>query len=186
MNKDGREEEESLIKRVVQRDREAFASVYDMYVNRVYTHAYYYLLNKVDAEDITQEVFIRAWKAIDKYKSTGAPFLSWLLKIARNMIIDRHRSTKPVTPLEDIEDHDNHQISAEAQIEIGFEQSRIRQAILKLKGDEGKIIVLRFIDGYKIGEIARMLNRSEGAIRVAQYRALVKLRSILNDKLIEK
>jgi RNA polymerase sigma-70 factor (ECF subfamily) len=177
----GLEAEGCLIKRAVQRDREAFTSLYTLYVNRVYAHAYYSLSNKVDAEDITQEVFIRAWKGIDKYKASGAPFIAWLLKISNNLIIDRNRSKKPVTYVEDLKDLYNHPISPESQVEIKFEQLRIREAISKLKGDKQKIIVLRYIDGYKIEEIAKMLNCSQGAIRITQYRALIDLRKTLKN-----
>jgi RNA polymerase sigma-70 factor (ECF subfamily) len=186
MRIDGLEAEGYLIKRAVQRDREAFTSLYSLFVKRVYAHAYYSLSNKVDAEDITQEVFIRAWKGIDKYKASGAPFIAWLLKISNNLIIDRNRSTKPITYVEDLNDLDNHPISPESQVEIKFEQLRIREAISKLKGDKQKIIVLRYIDGYKIEEIAKMLNCSQGAIRITQYRALIELRKTLNEKSLEK
>jgi RNA polymerase sigma-70 factor (ECF subfamily) len=186
MRIDGLEAEENLIKRAVQRDREAFTSLYSLFVKRVYAHAYYSLSNKGDAEDITQEVFIRAWKGINKYKASGAPFIAWLLKISNNLIIDRNRSKKPVIYFEESKDLDNHPISPESQVEIKFEQLRIRKAITKLKGDKQKIIVLRYIDGYKIEEIAKILNRSEGAIRITQYRALIDLRIMLNDKSLEK
>jgi RNA polymerase sigma-70 factor (ECF subfamily) len=186
MRIDGLEAEEYLIQKAVQRDSTAFTTLYAQYVNRVYAHAFYSLSNKVDAEDVTQEVFIRAWKALPKYKASGTPFIAWLLKISNNLIIDRNRAKKPITYVDDIKDIDKHPISPESQIEIKFEQQRVQEAISKLKGDKQKIIMLRYIDGYKIEEIAKIFNRSEGAIRITQYRALIDLRNILNEKSPER
>lgn len=172
--------EDSLVKRAVQRDREAFASLYDRHVEHVYKHIYYMVLNKSDAEDITQEVFIRAWKYIDKYRYTGAPFVAWLIKIARNLIVDHYKARKKVGHLVELEvGSQTDETNPEAITEASLNRSHVRKAILKLKGEKQKVILMHFIDGFSYREIAKLLNKSEGAVRVIQYRALNDLRHML-------
>ncbi len=172
--------EDALVRRAVQRDREAFASLYDRHVEHVYKHIYYKVPNKSDAEDITQEVFIRAWKYIDKYRYTGAPFVAWLFKIARNLIVDNYRARKKEVPLVEPEAFSQTgETNPEAITEASLNRSHVRKAILKLKGEKQKVILMHFIDGFNYKEIAKLLNKSEGAIRVIQYRALNDLRHML-------
>ena len=172
--------EDSLVRRAVQRDREAFASLYDKHVERIYKHIYYLVSNKSDAEDITQEVFIRAWKYIDKYRYTGAPFAAWLMKIARNLIADHYKARKKVDRLVELEACSQAgETNPEAVTEASLNRSYVRKAILKLKGEKRKVIIMHFIDGFSYKEIAKLLNKSEGAVRVIQYRALNDLRSML-------
>ena len=172
--------EDSLVRRAVQRDREAFANLYDKHIEHVYKHVYYLVPNKSDAEDITQEVFIRAWKAIDKYKQTGAPFVAWLIRIARNLIVDHYKARKKEIPLAELEVcSESDETNPEAMTEASLNRSYVRKAILKLKGEKQKVILMHFIDGFSYEEIATALNKSEGAVRVIQCRALNDLRRML-------
>lgn len=169
-----------MVQRAVERDREAFAALYDSHVDQVYRHVYYRVSSKVDAEDITQEVFIKAWKAVDKYKKTGAPFVAWLITIAHNLIVDHYRSRKKLISLEEVEAScQADEKSPEEKAEVSFNKSYARDAILRLKGEKQKVILMHFIDGFSYGEIARALDKSEGAVRVIQYRALNDLRYML-------
>lgn len=172
--------EESLVKRAVQRDRVAFATLYDNYVVPVYRHVYYRVPTQADAEDITQEVFIKAWKAIDKYRYTGASFMAWLTAIAHNLIADHYRARKKHASLEEAEVAGNTaETSPEAMVEVTLNRIYVRNAIFKLKKERQKVILMRFIDGFSYAEIAKVLNRNEGAVRVIQHRALKDLKEIL-------
>jgi RNA polymerase sigma-70 factor (ECF subfamily) len=173
--------EEYLVQRAVKRDRAAFTALYECCVDRVYQHVYYSVSSRVDAEDITQEVFIKAWKAIDKYKKTGAPFIAWLLTIAGHLVIDHYRRRRMTINIDDVVEKitSNRASDPEGQAEANYDKVLIRQAILKLKGDRQKVVLMHFIDGFSYGEIARTLNKSEGAVRVIQYRALDDLRRLL-------
>ncbi len=175
-----RESEDLLIQRAVKRDRAAFAALYDNCIDQVYRHVYYRVSNQGDAEDITQEAFIKAWKAINKYRKTGAPFVAWLIAIARNLIADHYKARKKLVSLDEAEAISNSaETSPEAITEASFNRSYARDAILKLKGEKQKVTLMRFIDGFSYGEIAEILNKSEGAVRVIQYRALNDLRRML-------
>jgi len=174
------ESEDYLVQQAVKRDRAAFSSLYDSCFDRVYRHVYYRVSNHADAEDITQEVFARAWKSIDKYEKTGAPFVAWLIAIASHLITDHYRSQLKAARIgEEYRNSPNQVIDPEEQAELNFNNALVKQAVLKLKGDKQRVILMRFIDGFSYEEIARALNKSENAVRVTQYRALVELRRLL-------
>ena len=173
--------EDYLVQQAIKRDRAAFTALYERCVDRVYRHVYYRVSSHADAEDITQEAFVKAWQSIDKYKRTGAPFVTWIITIAGNLVIDHYRRQQKVVvtdeiyevkPAEQVQDP-----SREA--EVNFDNAIIKEAVLKLKGDKQRVILMHFIDGLTYEEIAGALNKSEGAIRVIQYRALGELRSLL-------
>ncbi|MBI4286578.1 MAG: sigma-70 family RNA polymerase sigma factor [Chloroflexi bacterium] len=171
------EPEESLVSRAVAHDKEAFTTLYDTFVGRVYNHVRYRVPDQSEAEDITQEVLIRAWKAIGKFKQTGAPFVAWLIKIARNLITDYYRSRKQCIPLDEVGAFSIAGKNPEDAIENGID---VRKALSKLKGVKQQVIMLRFVDGLSYAETAAVLHKSEGAIRIIQYRALNDLKCILN------
>ncbi|MBI2831773.1 MAG: sigma-70 family RNA polymerase sigma factor [Chloroflexi bacterium] len=178
-----RQSEDVLLQRATNRDKVAFTILYDLYINQVYNHIYYRVSNPADAEDITQEVFIKAWKGIPKYKKTGAPFLAWLIAIAHNLIVDHYKAKKNHVPLEEIESivQAAEDCDPAAITENSLNQSRLRNMVAKLKGEKQKVILMRFIDGFSYGEIARALNKSEGAVRVIQFRALKELKRMLGE-----
>ena len=173
--------EDYLVQQAVKRDRAAFTALYDRCIDQVYRHVYYRVSNQADAEDITQEVFIKAWKAIDKYKKTGAPFIAWLITIAGHLVIDHYRSRRNTINIDDVvEEVPGNQVSnPEALAEANFNSALVKEAVLKLKGDKQKVILMHFIDGFSYEEIARALHKSEGAVRVIQYRALGDLKRLL-------
>ncbi len=175
-----KESEDELIQRAVKRDRVAFATLYDKYAERIYRHVYYRVPNHTDAEDITQETFIKAWKAINKYRGTSATFLAWLIAVARNLITDHYKNIKKSISLEEEQISDPaDEIDPEVLTEASLTRSHVRNVVLRLKGDKRKVIMMHFIDGFSYGDIARVLRKSEGAIRVIQYRALGDLRRML-------
>ena len=176
------ESEDHLVQKAVKRDRAAFSSLYDSCIDRVYRHVYYRVSNQADAEDITQEVFARAWQAIDRYKKTGAPFVTWLIAIAGHLIIDHYRSRQKIRDIDEEfkKNPDNQGIDPAEQAEINFNNTLIKEAVLKLKGDKQNVILMHFIDGFSYAEIAKSLHKSENAVRVIQYRALADLKHLLN------
>jgi RNA polymerase sigma-70 factor (ECF subfamily) len=176
-----RQDEDELVARAVRRNGEAFTTLYERYIDQVYRYVYYRVGNQADAEDITGEVFIRAWKAIDRYKIKGAPFYTWLIKITRNLIIDHYRNQKKHLSLDNMECAADKNTSPEAVAESNLDRHRIGAAIKRLKGEKQKVIRMRFIDGFSYSEIARLLKKSEGAVRVIQCRALNELRGYLTE-----
>jgi RNA polymerase sigma-70 factor (ECF subfamily) len=171
-----------LVQRAIGHDAEAFGRLYDMHVDRVYRHIYYRVGNEVDAEDLTQQVFIKAWQAIDRYKRKASPFVAWLMTISHNLVIDFYRTKKDRVYLEAEVLANDPASNPEQVVETSFEQQRLRRAILQLGGDEQQVVILRFIEGFEYFEIASLLKKKEGHVRVILHRALVKLRNIVEKE----
>lgn len=151
-----------------------------MHVDRVYRHIYYRVSNTADAEDLTQQVFIKAWQAISRYKKTASPFLAWLIKISHNLVIDFYRAKKSETYIDFDVVATKPDTDPEHLAEAHFNQQQIRQSILKLHGDQQQVILMRFIEDFSYAEIAASLGKSEGAIRVILHRGLARLRKIMD------
>ncbi|MFO7773104.1 MAG: sigma-70 family RNA polymerase sigma factor [Dehalococcoidia bacterium] len=175
-------DEAVLVERAVGRDANAFGKLYDMHVDRVYGHIYYRVGNEADAQDLTQQVFIKAWQAIDRYRKTATPFIAWLMTISHNLVIDFYRTRKDRAYLEAEVLASDSGLSPERAAEANLEQQRVRRAILQLRGDEQQVVILRFMEGFEFAEIATLLKKKEGNIRVILHRALVKLRDILEKE----
>ncbi len=174
--------ENLLVQRAIANDRDAFANLYENNVARVSRYVYYRVHSQVDAEDITQEVFIRAWKAINRYSPRGVSFGAWLIAIAHNLIIDHFRAKKQVIPLDSVADTlPSNDKSPTALSEVNFDRIQVKQAVFKLAPDKQKVVVMRFVDGLSCAEVAQLLNKSEGAVRVIQHRALKDLRRLMGQ-----
>jgi RNA polymerase sigma-70 factor (ECF subfamily) len=162
-------DEAVLIQRAVGHDAEAFGKLYDIHVDRIYRHVYYRVGNEHDAEDLTQQVFLKAWQA-------------WLITISHNIVVDFYRTRRDKSYLEAEVLADGPASRPEAVAEASFEQQRLRRAILQLGGDEQQVVILRFIEGFEFAEIASILKKKEGNVRVILHRALAKLRNILEKE----
>jgi RNA polymerase sigma-70 factor (ECF subfamily) len=172
-------DEAELVQRAIDHDPEAFGRLYDIHVDSVYRHVYYRVGNEQDAEDLTQQVFLKAWQAIDRYRRKASPFIAWLMTISHNLVVDFYRTRKDKAYLEAEILADGPASNPEQAAETSLEQQRLRRAILKLGSDEQQVVILRFVEGFEFAEIASVLNKKEGNVRVILHRALVKLRSIL-------
>lgn len=175
--------ERAFVERAINGDKQAFVALYDQHVGQVYKHVFYRVYSQVEAEDITQETFVKAWKAIDKYKITGAPFVAWLYTIAHNLIMDHYKAKKKAVSIQQAAQEEfgtRTGPSPEDIITEEFDKNRIKEAIQTLKGDKQKVILMRFIDGCSYKEIADALHKTEGAIRVIQFRALSDLKQIMS------
>lgn len=186
MNRNRSEEptsdEATLVQRAVGHNPEAFGRLYDIHVDRVYRHIYYRVSNAHDAEDLTQQVFLKAWQAIDRYKRTASPFVAWLITISHNVVVDFYRTRKDKAYLEAEVLASDPASSPEQATEASLDQQRLRRAILQIGGDEQQVVILRFTEGFEFSEIASLMKKKEGNVRVILHRALVKLRNILEKE----
>jgi len=171
-------DEAILVERAIGHDADAFGKLYDMHVDRVYRHIYYRVGNEADAEDLTQQAFLKAWQAIGRYRRAASPFIAWLMTISHNLVVDFYRTRKDRAYLEAEILADHAASNPEREAESRFEQQRLRRAILQLGGDEQQVVILRFVEGFEFAEIASLLKKKEGNVRVILHRALVKLRKI--------
>ena len=175
-------DEAMLVQKAIGHDASAFGRLYDMHIDRVYRHIYYRVGNQADAEDLTQQVFLKAWQAIGRYKKMASPFIAWLMTISHNLVVDFYRTRKDRAYLEAELLADDSTLRPEQVTEAGFQQQRLRRAVLQLRGDEQQVVILRFMEGFEFAEIASLLKKKEGNVRVILHRALMKLRSILEKE----
>lgn len=164
-----------------QRHRAAFAALYRRYVERVYGYCFYLLGDHHDAEDATERTFLAALAAIDRYRDEGATFRSWLFRIAHNQLANalRARGRDRTAPLDAMpEPGASHQDPARLA-GLADDARRLRAAVGRLAEDRRQVIVLRFVDGLSTKEIGDVLERSAGAVRVLQHRALRDLAAAL-------
>lgn len=167
--------------RAAQADRAAFGALYRRYLDRVYGYAFYLLGDHHDAEDATERTFLAALSAIDRFRDEGATFRSWLFRIAHNQIANalRSRARRRASRLDGVPEPI---ADADPAREAGAtdDARRLRRALAELSDDRRQVIVLRFVDGLSAREIGAVLERSAGAVRVLQHRALRELAQILD------
>ena len=171
-----------LVKEAIAGDADAFGRLYEMYVDRIYRHIYYRVGNIKDAEDLTQQVFLKAWQAIGRYKQTSSPFLAWLMRISHNLVIDFYRSVKDKTYLDTEIVAGDVYSSPERIVETEFNQQMLRRAILQLPDEQQQVILMSFIEDFSYAEIASSLGKSEGNVRVILHRGLKKMRHLLEKE----
>lgn len=171
-------DEERVINQVKSGDTDAFGMLYDQYAEVIFRYVYSHLENRLDAEDMTEEIFLRAWRALPKYDERGLPFSAFLFRIARNTLVDYYRQHKVVQSIDDME-LQSHEAGPEEVVDTQIENLDLRKKIAELREDYRNVIIFRFLSGLSPEETAQLMQRSVGAIRVLQHRAL----SALKDKM---
>ncbi len=176
------EGEQNLINQAKQGDANSFGVLYNKYLPQIYRFIFLKVSNKTEAEDLAHEVFLNAWQSLPKYKDQGFPFSSWLYQIARNRTIDYFRTKKPVASLdafaeEKIELVSTNDINIDDFLQVGL----IKSAIHELKEEHQNVLIMRFVEDMSPIQIAEILGKSEGAVRLIQHRAIIELRELLKD-----
>lgn len=171
--------EADLAQRASQHDQAAFAELYNAYVDKIYKYIYYKVGNAPDAEDLCEQVFLKAWEAIGRYTWCGYPFSAWLYKMAHNLVVDHYRMRRDTLPLNDVLATSDEPVDPQNMLRQTLDACELQEAIFQLTPEQRQVIALKFIEGYENAEIAQMMNKKEGAIRALQYRALRSLQAIL-------
>ncbi|MDE2900827.1 MAG: sigma-70 family RNA polymerase sigma factor [Chloroflexota bacterium] len=177
---------ENLVRSAQEGNLSAFGQVYEAYYLRVYRYAAARVGQGAEAEDITQEVFLKALNSLNKFKFTGPPFAAWLFRIAHNLVIDRARHYKaaaaatsgPPAPIDDalsVPGDDN----VEEQAMVSLDMEALREALDKVTKLQRQVIELRFLAGLSLAETAAVMSRNENAIKALQHSALGALRRLL-------
>jgi len=179
------DDEESLARRAQQRDTEAFSQLYERYFDKMYRYIVFKIGNQSEAEDLTQQVFLKAWESVDSYKWRGFPFASWLFRIAHNQVVDYYRKNKKAheLPLDGID-----LVSFEDPVEDAEKTLRAESLIEAcgyLTRAQREVILLRFNAGLSTAEVAKSMGKSEGAIKALQHSALVALRKVVVPEKME-
>jgi len=172
-----------VIERARSGDRGAFAELYDLHVDSVYRYLLYRVREPSDAEDLTSEVFTRAFANIHRYRWQGKSFLAWLYTIARNAVTDRRRRDRPTMDLDDAFGIMEEGPTAHERAVHGEAVDALRGAVKHLTTEQQEVIVLRFVENLSSRQVAQVLGKNEGAIRALQFRALGRLRKLLQPQL---
>jgi RNA polymerase sigma-70 factor (ECF subfamily) len=173
-----------LYKVVVKGDPEAYGKLYDLYVSKIYRFIFLKVRTREDAEDLTNDVFLKTWNYLIKDKDKDGVvrnFSGLVYQIARNIIVDYYRKkAKNVVELTDNKYLENLQERREVlrQIEINQDVARTFKLLRKLKQEYQEVILLRYTEELSIKEIADILSKSPSSVRVAIHRALKKLKEL--------
>ncbi len=176
MTASAHDHDERLLIEAAQADPARFVDLYERHFHRVYAYVARRASSRAEAEDVTSEVFEQALTHLRTYEWRGVPFLAWLYRIAANALTDRWRQAA----------RDSYELPPD--IPDGREAEEIeRRAMLfqlveRLPEAQRQVIEMRFVDQKSIREIAVALDRSEGAIKQLQVRALENLRKNLEGR----
>ena len=192
--------DERLLIEAAQRDRARFADIYEEYFEIVYAYIARRVRNRSTAEDLTSDVFHKALANLPKFKWTGAPFASWLFRIASNLIADRARrkalEADPASSPRVSKGVDTPSLTVGLPPRSGSSSSKTQQSDLEeaerlavlfrlvetLADDQRRVVALRFAEEKSIKQIAAELGRSEGAVKQLQFRALRNLRKAISPQ----
>ena len=178
-------DERQLVLKAQDGDAEAFGRIYDGYVERIYRFVFFRVDDQQTAEDLTSQVFLKAWSNLDRFEFTRTPYIAWLYTIAHNTVIDHYRTRKVTTALEDVQlSQPDDAEAVENQIDLTVEMKTIKAAMQNLTDDQQQVLHLRFIEGMSNTEIAQQLGKREGAIRALQMRGLQALAKQLAEKMV--
>jgi len=174
--------EESLVRRAQQRDQEAFAQLYEENFDKIYRYIVLRIGNKTEAEDMTQQVFLNALKSISSFKWKGIPFSAWLFRIARNQVVDylRKKTKQASAPLDEslASSDSTPELVAEQKLDI----DQLLSVTKRLTVAQREVISLRFTSELPIAQVAKIIGKSQGAVKALQHSAIVALRKALSPE----
>ncbi|MBN1191240.1 MAG: sigma-70 family RNA polymerase sigma factor [Dehalococcoidales bacterium] len=176
-------DEGNLVLRAQQRDSQALSVLYEAYFDKIYRYIVMRVRNEAEAEDITQQVFMKMLDSIASYKSRGVPFSSWLFRIAHNQVIDfyRQQGKKATVDIEGIQLPDGGD-DPQHMMEMHFDIEEVKKATQNLTAAQQEVLSLRFASELSIAECAAVMGKKEGAIKALQHSAVVALRKALTGK----
>lgn len=165
-------------------DGDAFAQLYDNYVDAVYRYVFYRVGSHALAEDLTSETFLRALRSIESYSWQGKDIGAWFTTIARNLIADHVKSSRfrLEVPTADMRDADRADGDVEGDVLRTLQQADLLLAVRSLKSEQQECLVLRFLQDLTVAETAAVMGRSEGAVKQLQLRAIRALARVLDSK----
>lgn len=171
--------DQALIEQAKEYSTSAWVEIYDRYYPRIFRHIYYRTRNHSVSEDLAAQVFLEAAKGIKSFRYQGVPLEAWLYRIAHNLVVDHWRRVRSRSLPESL---DRVSVaSGEDQVDSMVTRLDIMASLARLTADQQQVIVLRFLEGLPIAEVARILGKGEGAIKSLQSRGLASLRRLLSS-----
>jgi RNA polymerase sigma-70 factor (ECF subfamily) len=171
-----------LLARARELDSQALAEIYDSYAEAIYRYLYRYLGDAHLAEDLTSEVFVRLLQVLDTSRAPRDQLKGWLYRVAHNLAMDWFRQQAKGETLPLYEELVSDSQSPAIWMEEHQDQYRLRQAIRQLTPSQQQVILLRFGEDLKIKQVSQLMDKSEGSIKLIQFRAVKRLRKILGQE----
>lgn len=173
-------EAERLLIEAAQRDRAAFAPLYERYVDQIFAYAHSLTRNRELAEDVTASTFAKAIEDLPRFQWRGVPYSAWLYRVASNLVARQGRRPAWV----DLEAHQpTDDQSPEVIVVQRDREAAVRAAVAVLPDDQRQAVLLRFGGDLRNREIAEIMGRSEGAVKLLTFRAMTNLRKQLGAPL---
>jgi RNA polymerase sigma-70 factor, ECF subfamily len=172
-----------LVEQAKRGNREALEELYLLHFDRIYSYLHMSVGNRHDAEDLTTQVFVKMLESIGKFRFRSAPFSAWLFRIAHNLAMDHFRASRRWQPEEEVPEPDPPEESAaeEEALESIGRQSML-ELIEGLSPEQQQVLTLKFVFNFSNGEAATILDKTEGAIKSLQHRALASLQRQLEKQ----
>jgi RNA polymerase sigma-70 factor (ECF subfamily) len=172
-----------LVERAQQGHREALEELYLTHFDRIYSYLHMSVGNRHDAEDLTTQTFLKMLESIKRFRWQSAPFSAWLFRIAHNLAMDHFRATRRWQPEEDVpEPAGEMEPSAEAAAFQAIGRQSMLELIENLSLEQQQVLTLKFVFNLPNAEVATILDKTEGAIKSLQHRALVSLQKQITKK----
>jgi RNA polymerase sigma-70 factor (ECF subfamily) len=166
----------SLVERAQAGDREALEELYLIHFDRIYSYLHLSVGNRHDAEDLTTQTFLKMLEAIGGFRWQSVPFSAWLFRIAHNLSIDHFRARRRVQPEDEVpEPPGQEESSAEQRAMESIGQAGMLTLIERLSMEQRQVLTLKFLFGFANADVAGILDKTEGAVKSLQHRALASL-----------
>jgi RNA polymerase sigma-70 factor, ECF subfamily len=172
-----------LVARGQQGDRDALEELYLIHFDRIYSYLHVSVGNRHDAEDLTTQTFLKMLEKIGSFKWQSAPFSAWLFRIAHNLAMDHFRSRRRWQPEEEVpEPPGDEEPSAELLAMQTIGRESMLKLIERLSPEQQQVLTLKFVFNLPNAEVAAILDKTEGAIKSLQHRALVSLQKQIQQQ----
>ncbi len=185
--RDSTEHVRELVERGQQGDRDALEELYLIHFDRIYSYLHVSVGNRHDAEDLTTQTFLKMLEKIGSFRWRSAPFSAWLFRIAHNLAMDHFRSRRRWQPQEEVPEPAGEE---EPSAELAAMQTLGRESMLKLierlSPEQQQVLTLKFVFNLPNAEVAAILDKTEGAIKSLQHRALVSLQKHVEGQDVPK
>lgn len=170
-----------LVRRAQGGDVDAAGELYDRHNQHIYRYVWSRVGDQQSAEDLTGEVFSRMVEKLPDYRTTGVPFRAWLYRIAHNLVVDHHRkeNSHVMVPLQQAEDLHEEGNNPASLVEQRLTLEQIQRALERLDSSQQEVVVLRFLVGLPLQEVALALDKTVASVKSLQYRGLIALRALL-------
>lgn len=182
------QDEESLVHRAKKGEEQAFARLYEAHFDRIYRYVALKIGDRIEAEDMAQQVFVNAYKSLPNFRWQKTPVSAWFFRIAHNLVVDylRRKTKQPSVPLDESLASGGDDPAEMAEYSLDVE--KLSLALKKLTEAQREVISLRFAGGLPIAEVAKIMGKTQGAIKALQHSAIIALRKVMvveNDETVQ-